>query len=72
MCFHSRVILRKEKKDISKKVGETNQRLKNYCKQKDIDFVDNSNIIGEHLGSKKIHLNKRVNFTLAKNRVIVY
>ena len=72
MSFHSRVILRKEKKDISKKVDETNQRLKNYCKQKDIDFVDNSNIIGEHLGNKKIHLNKRVNFTLAKNRVIVY
>ena len=42
------------------------------CKQKDIDFVDNRNIIGEHLGSKKIHLNKRVNFTLAKNGVIVY
>ena len=30
----SSVILRKDKKDISKKVGETNQRLKNYCKQK--------------------------------------
>ena len=45
------VILRKDKKDISKKVGETNQRLKNYCKQKSIDFVDNSNITEEHLGS---------------------
>ena len=41
----SSVILRKDKKDISKKVGETNQRLKNYCKQKNIDFVDNSSII---------------------------
>ena len=30
----SSVILRKDKKDISEKVGETNQRLKNYCKQK--------------------------------------
>ena len=30
----SSVILRKDKKDISKKVGETNQILKNYCKQK--------------------------------------
>ena len=48
----SSVILRKDKKDISKKVGETNQRLKDYCKQKNIDFVDNSNIIEEHLGSK--------------------
>ena len=63
----SSVILRKDKKDISKKVGETNQRLKNYCKQKNIDFVDNSNIIEEHLGSKKLHLNKRGNSILAKN-----
>ena len=53
------VILRKDKTDISKEIDETNQRLKNYCKQKNIDFVDNSNIIEEHLGSKKLHINKR-------------
>ena len=63
----SSVILCKDIKDISKKVGETNQRLKNYCKQKNIDFVDNSNIIEEHLGSKKLQLNKRCNSILAKN-----
>ena len=57
----SSVILRKDKKDISKKVDETNQRLKNDCKQKNIGFVDNSNIIEEPLGSKKLHLNKRGN-----------
>ena len=61
------VILRKDKTDISKEIDETNQRLKNYCKQKNIDFVDNSNIIEEHLGSKKLHLNKRNNSILAKN-----
>ena len=61
------VILRKDKKDISKKVGEINQRLKNYCKQRNIDFVDNSNIVEEHLGSKKLHLNQRSNSLLAKN-----
>ena len=43
----SSVILRKDKKDVSKKVGETNQRLKNYCKQKNIDFVDNSNFLNK-------------------------
>ena len=43
-----------------------NQRLKNFCKQKNIDFVDNSNIIEEDLGSKKLHLNKRRNSILAK------
>ena len=63
----SSVILRKDKKDISKKVDETNQRLKNDCKQKNIDFVDNSNIMEEHLGSKNLHLNKRGNSILAKN-----
>ena len=63
----SSVILRKHKKDISKKVGEINQRLRNYCKQKNIDFVDNSNIIEEHLGSKKLDLNQRANSVLAKN-----
>ena len=59
--------MHKDKKDISKKVGETNQRLKNYCKQKNIDFVDNSNIIEEHLDSKKLHVNKKGNSSLAKN-----
>ena len=63
----SSVILRKDKKDISKKVGGTNQRLKNYCKQKNIDFADNRNIIEEPLGSKKLHFNKRGNSILAKN-----
>ena len=61
------VILRKDKTDISKEIDETNQRLKNYCKQKNIDFVDNSNNIEEHLGIKKLHLNKRGNSILTKN-----
>ena len=63
----SSVILCKDKKDISNKVGETNQRFKNYCKQKNIYFVNNSNIIEEHLGSNKLHLYKRGNSVLAKN-----
>ena len=63
----SSVILRKGKKDISKKIGEINQRFKHYCKQKNTDFVDNSNIIEEYLGSKKLHLNQRGNSILGKN-----
>ena len=66
----SSVILCKDKKDISTKVGETKQRLKNYCKKENINFVDNSNIIEEHLGSKKLHLNKRGKSVLAKNILI--
>ena len=34
--------------------------LKNYCSQKNIDFIQNSNIMEEHLGIKKLHLNKKV------------
>ena len=63
----SSVILCKDKKDISKKVGETNQWLKNYCKKKKIDFVDNTDIIEEHLGSKNSHLDKRGSTILSKN-----
>ena len=63
----SSVILCKCKKDISKEVGETKQRLKNYSKQKNIHFRDNSNIIEEHLRGKKLHLDKRGNSILANN-----
>ena len=63
----SSVILCKCKKDISKEVGETKQRLKNYSKQKNIHFGDNSNIIEEHLRGKKLHLDKRGNSILANN-----
>ena len=50
----------KDKKDISKTVQDTNSRLKNFCSQKNIDFIQNSNIMEEHLGIKKFHLNKKV------------
>ena len=48
------IVTRKDKKDISKTVQNTNSRLKNYCSQKIIDFIQNSNIMEEHLGIKKV------------------
>ena len=48
------IVTRKDKKDISKTVQNTNSRLKNYCSQKIIDFIKNSNIMEEHLGIKKV------------------
>ena len=36
-----------------------------YCSQKNIDFIQNSNIIEEHLGIKKLHLNNKGNSLLA-------
>ena len=63
----SSIVTRKDKKDISKTVQDTNLRLKNYCSQKNIDFIQNSNIMAEHLGIKKLHLNKKGNSLLANN-----
>ena len=53
----SSIVTRKDKKDISKTVQDTNSRLKNYCRQKNIDSIQNSNIMEEHLGVKELHLN---------------
>ena len=63
----SSIVTRKDKKDISKTVQDTNSRLKNYCSQENIDFIQNSNIMEEHLGIKKLHLNKKGNSFLANN-----
>ena len=63
----SGLITRKDKKNIDKKVTETNKRLKNYCRQKDIGYIDNSNITEDSLGIKKLHVNSKGNSFFAKN-----
>ena len=63
----SSITIRKDKKGIDKIVVETNARLKNYCSQKKLDYIENTNIKEEHLGVKKLHLNKRGNSLLATN-----
>ena len=63
----SSILIRKYKKGISKKVTDINSCLKNYCQQKHLDFIDNSNILEEHLGNRKLHLSKRGNSVLANN-----
>ena len=52
--------LKKGKKCIDRNVVATNARPKNYCSQKKLDYIENTNIKEEHLGVKKLHLNKRV------------
>ena len=37
-----------------------NHRLKNYCSQTNIEYIENNNIKEEHLGQKKLHLLKEV------------
>ena len=63
----SSILIRKDKKGISKNVTDINSRLKNYCQQKHLNFIDNSNIMEEHLGNRKLHLNERGNSVLANN-----
>ena len=63
----SSLILRKDKKDLDKRVQDTNNRLKNYCAQTNIDYIDNNNIKEEHLRNKKLHLNKRGSPVFANN-----
>ena len=54
----SSIAIRKDRKNIDKKVAEVNSHLKNYCNQKNIEYIDNSNIKEDHLGVKKLHLNR--------------
>ena len=61
------IIIRKDRKNIDKKVSQANSYLKNYCNQKNIDFIVNGNLKEEHLDQKKLHLNKRGNSILANN-----
>ena len=63
----SGLITRKDKKNLDKNVTETNKKLKNYCDQKDIGYIDNSNITEDSLGIKKLHLNRKGNCFFAKN-----
>ena len=63
----SNLITRKNKKDVDKEVQDTNNRLKNYCAQTNIDYIDNNNNKEEHFGNKKLHLNKRGNTVFANN-----
>ena len=63
----SSLIVRKDKKNIDKGVLDTNARLRNFCNQKNIDYIDNTNIKEDHLGNKKLHLNKRGNSAFPQN-----
>ena len=61
----SSIVTRKDKKNISKTVQDTDSPLKTIAARK-IDSIQNSNM-EEHLGIKKLHFNKKGNFLLAHN-----
>ena len=63
----SNLIYRKDRRNTNKQRIDTNARIKNFGNQKNIPLIDNGNIKEEHLGVKKLHLNRRGNFLFAKN-----
>ena len=64
----SNIIFRKDKRNIEKTRADTNSRLKNFCKQKNITLISNDNIkAAEHMGIKKFHLNRKGNGIFADN-----
>ena len=65
LCFSS-LICRNDLKDIDEKVKKTNTHLENYCKQQNLDFIDNSNIKKSDLNSRGLHLQERGSSELAK------
>ena len=44
-----------------------NAKLCNFCKQKNIDLIDNGNINESHLGKKILQLNRKRNSISAEN-----
>ena len=66
LVFSSLIVL-KDKKNIDKEVLDTNARLKNFCNQKNIDYIDYINFKEDHLGIKKLRLDKRGNSVFAQN-----
>ena len=65
----SKVIVRKDKVNLERGRQDINSRTKNFCQQKGIGYIDNSNIIENHLGTKKLHLNSKGNTAFAKNLI---
>ena len=59
--------LQEKIENLDKNVTETNKILKNYCRQKDIDYIDNSNWTEDLLGIKKLHLNRKGQSFFVKN-----
>ena len=65
----SNVIVRKDKVNLERIRKDIHSRMKNFCQQKRIDYIDNSNNTENHLGMKKLYLNGKGNTAFAKNLI---
>ena len=55
-----------KQQNIDKSRMDTNGRLKNFFKQKDMDHINNGNLSEDHSGVKTLDLNKRGNSIFTK------
>ena len=56
---------KKISKNVDKNVAETNKRLRNYCHQENVEYIDNKNIKEDSSGVQKLHLNHKSNSFIA-------
>ena len=65
----SNVICRFDKKEMTSKVRDLNERLKKIAEAHKIDMIDNSNISEKNLSNGKLHLNNGGSSILATNYI---
>ena len=61
------LLLEKVNKKLNKPIADTKARLKKFCMQKGIGFINNNNIKKDFLGKKRVTLGQRRNSVSAKN-----
>ena len=63
----SNIIIRRDKRHSEKMSTDTNSSFKNFCYQKNLHLILNDNIQENHVGIKKLHLNRKGISIFAKN-----
>ena len=63
----STLTTRNDRDDIENVVTKSNDVICSFCRRHDINIVDNNNIESQHLGLKKLHLNRKGTSLLALN-----
>ena len=63
----SSVIQRFDKDKLQPSVVGLNKDLQALCKKLNLDFIDNSNIVNNHIGQRGLHLNRSGKARLALN-----
>ena len=63
----SSIMVRNDINGLNNKISDTNGKLRNYCDQNELGFIDNENINESFLGKFKLHMSKAGTSMLAKN-----